>query len=63
MGSLITALGLVLVLEGLALVLLPGRLEEVLALIAEIGPEGRRRLGLVLVAMGVAVVALVRAFL
>ncbi|SOC07581.1 DUF2065 family protein [Rhodobacter maris] len=62
MASLVTALGLVLVIEGLALALAPRRIEEALALIAALGPEGRRRLGLAAVAAGVAVVALVRFF-
>ena len=62
METLLTALGLVLVIEGLALALAPSRIEEVLALLAALGPEGRRRLGLAAVATGVAVVALVRAF-
>ncbi|MFD2174074.1 DUF2065 family protein [Rhodobacter lacus] len=60
MTSLFTALGLVLVIEGLALALAPRRIEEVLALIAALGPEGRRRIGLAAVAAGVGVVALVR---
>ena len=56
-----TAFGLVLVIEGLALALAPSRIEEVLALLASLGPERRRMLGLVAVAAGVGVVALVRA--
>lgn len=55
-----TALGLVLVIEGLALALAPSRIEEALALLAALGPEGRRRLGLLAVAVGVAVVAIAR---
>ena len=61
MAAVFTALGLVLVIEGLALVLAPSRIVEVLALLASIGPEGRRRIGLAAVAAGVGVVALVRA--
>ena len=61
METVLTALGLVLVIEGLALALAPSRIEEVLAVLAALGPEGRRRLGLAAVAVGVAVVALVRA--
>lgn len=59
--ALFTALGLVLVIEGLALALAPSRIEEALALLAGLGPERRRTLGLIAVAAGVAVVALVRA--
>lgn len=61
MAAVFTALGLVLVIEGLALVLAPSRIEEVLALLASIGPVGRRRIGLAAVTAGVAIVALVRA--
>lgn len=62
MAMLFTALGLVLVIEGLALALAPARMEEALAVLAAIGVEARRRLGLLAVAAGVAVVALVRLF-
>ena len=59
--ALLTGLGLVLVIEGLALALAPSRIEEALALLASLGPERRRTLGLVAVAAGVGVVALMRA--
>lgn len=59
-AALFTALGLVLVIEGLALALAPSRIEEALAFLAALGPERRRLLGLGAVAAGVAVVALVR---
>jgi uncharacterized protein YjeT (DUF2065 family) len=62
MAALVTALGLVLVIEGLALALAPARIEEALALLAAIGPAARRNIGLVAVATGVAVVALGRFF-
>lgn len=62
MAAVFTALGLVLVIEGLALVLAPSRILEVLALLASLSPEGRRRIGLAAVAAGVGVVALVQAF-
>ena len=62
MAAVFTALGFVLVIEGLALVLAPSRIEEVLALLASIGPVGRRRIGLAAVAAGVGIVALVHAF-
>ncbi|ETD84103.1 DUF2065 family protein [Rhodobacter capsulatus] len=61
MAAVFTALGLVLVIEGLALVLAPSRIVEVLALLVSLGPVGRRRIGLAAVAAGVGVVALVRA--
>lgn len=60
MTTVILALGLVLVIEGLALVLAPARIETILALFAAMSVEQRRRLGLAAVATGVAVVALAR---
>ncbi|PTV94600.1 hypothetical protein C8J27_107131 [Rhodobacter aestuarii] len=63
MSAIFTALGLVFVIEGLALALAPSRFEEVLAFLVSLGPEARRRLGLISVAGGVAIVALVRVFI
>lgn len=60
MTWLILALGLVLVMEGLALALAPSRLEEVLALLARLSRDQRRMIGLGAVALGVALVALAR---
>lgn len=62
MATLATALGLVLVIEGLALALAPSRFEDLLAALAALGPERRRLIGLGAVAAGVALVSLVRAF-
>lgn len=62
MATLATALGLVLVIEGLALALAPSRFEDLLAALAALGPERRRLVGLGAVAAGVALVSLVRAF-
>ncbi len=59
---LATGLGLVLVIEGLVLALAPSRIEEMLATIAALSRDQRRMLGLVAVAAGVGLVALVRAF-
>jgi len=50
------ALGLVLVVEGLALALAPSRMEEVLQVIAAMGRDRRRMLGLVALAIGVGLV-------
>lgn len=50
----LTGLGLVLAFEGLALALAPSRIEEALDFLARIGPERRRMLGLVSLAIGVA---------
>jgi uncharacterized protein YjeT (DUF2065 family) len=60
MTWLILALGLVLVVEGLALALAPSRMEEVLALLARLSRDQRRLIGLGAVALGVALVALSR---
>jgi len=59
-GALLLGLGLVLVIEGAALMALPRRLEEVLELLARIPVEVRQRVGLGMVAAGVALVWLVR---
>ncbi|MCV2878191.1 DUF2065 domain-containing protein [Sedimentimonas flavescens] len=53
--TLIMGLGLVLVIEGLALALAPSRIEEALAFLSAIGPERRRALGLAALAVGVTV--------
>lgn len=58
--DVLTALGLVAVIEGLALALAPRRLDEVLAALAKMPPETRRVLGLGAIALGVAVVWLAR---
>ena len=58
--DLLTALGLVAVIEGLALALAPRRLDEVLAALAQLSPEARRTIGLGAVALGVLVVWIAR---
>ena len=50
------ALGLVLVVEGLAFALAPSRLEEIVALIARMPQETRRMIGLAMLAAGVVLV-------
>jgi len=50
------ALGLVLVVEGLALALAPSRMEEVLRLIVEMGRDRRRMVGLLALALGIVLV-------
>lgn len=54
------AIGLVLVVEGLAFALAPSRMEDLVALIARIPPETRRLIGLALLAAGVALIWLAR---
>lgn len=56
MSLLLLALGLVLVVEGLVLALLPARLDAILALVASLGPQRRRAIGLAALAAGVALV-------
>ncbi|MHC0053229.1 DUF2065 domain-containing protein [Actibacterium sp. D379-3] len=56
MAMLLLAIGLVLVVEGLVFALAPSRLDEMLAAIARLPVDTRRMLGLVAVALGVALV-------
>lgn len=63
MSEIITAIGLVFVIEGLAYALIPGGMKQILALMADMPDESIRNTGLVAVAMGVAVVWLARTFL
>lgn len=61
MSWALLALGLVLVVEGLALALAPSRLDDVLRLLAALGRDRRRLVGLLALALGVALIALARA--
>ncbi len=58
--TLLTGIALVLIVEGLVLALLPGRIEQALALLAAMRPETRRLVGLAALAAGTALVALAR---
>jgi uncharacterized protein len=58
----VTAIGLVLVIEGLALALAPSRIEDLLATFAAMSRDKRRALGLVALAIGVGLVWLGRSF-
>ena len=60
MSWVLLALGLVLVVEGLALALAPSRMEEALRLIVAMGRDRRRSLGLVALALGVVLVWLAK---
>lgn len=62
MRELITALGLVLVIEGIGYALAPGRFKAMMAKVAEIPEERLRTVGIVAVAVGVAVVWLARQY-
>lgn len=54
--DLVFGLGLVAVIEGLALALAPGRIREALEVIARMDPERRRLVGLLAVTAGIALV-------
>lgn len=60
MTWIILALGLVLVVEGLALALAPSRMEDVLRMIAAMGRDRRRAMGLICLALGVVLIWLAR---
>ena len=62
MAWLLTGLGLVLVIEGLALALAPSRIEEALEFLRDLGPARRRAMGLAALALGVAILWGLRAF-
>lgn len=61
MTLVLLAIGLVLVLEGLALALAPSRIEQILAFFAGLSRDQRRFMGLVALAIGVGLIALSRA--
>jgi uncharacterized protein YjeT (DUF2065 family) len=58
--SLVLAVALVLIVEGLVLALAPSRVEDALKLIASIPPETRRVLGFGAVVLGVLLLAIAR---
>ncbi len=60
--TIFLALGLVLVIEGLAYALAPSLVERLLEGLKQMSLEARRRFGLVSVALGVGIIWLVRAF-
>ena len=60
MTDILLALGLVLAIEGLVLALAPRRIEDALQLIASLGIDQRRGIGLGALALGVLIVWLVR---
>ena len=59
-ATLIMAVGLVLVIEGLVLALAPSRIEEILELIRALPVETRRNLGIAALALGIALIWLAR---
>jgi len=60
MSLIVFGLGMVLVVEGLALALAPSRIEDVLELLRRIPVEARRMIGLIAVTLSVAAIALAR---
>ena len=52
MTTLLLALGLVLILEGLVFALAPDRVEEMLRMLAALPPETRRLIGLLAITGG-----------
>jgi hypothetical protein len=60
MSLILLALGLVLVVEGLAFALAPSRIDDLLALIAAMSRDRRRALGLAALALGVTLIWLAR---
>lgn len=60
MTDILLALGLVLAVEGLVLALAPRRIEDALRMIAALGLDQRRGIGLAALALGVLIVWLVR---
>jgi uncharacterized protein YjeT (DUF2065 family) len=59
--TLLLGLGLVAIIEGLALALAPARMRDALEAIARMDPERRRLLGLLAVAVGITLVWAARA--
>ncbi len=60
MATMLWALGLVLIAEGLVLALLPGRLEGLLDALRAMPPEARRLAGLLALVAGVGLTVLAR---
>ncbi|TVP98242.1 MAG: DUF2065 domain-containing protein [Roseinatronobacter sp.] len=56
MHTLVLAIGLVLVFEGLVFVLAPRRIEDILRLLATMPIEARRMIGLVALVLGAVLV-------
>jgi hypothetical protein len=57
-ATILLAIGLVLIVEGLVLALAPQRFEEALAYLASLSPETRRLFGFFALVLGVALLAL-----
>ena len=62
-GTIILAIGLVLIIEGLVYALAPSLIEQMLAALRDIPPEARRLMGLLAMVTGLARVWLARSAL
>jgi uncharacterized protein YjeT (DUF2065 family) len=58
--TVLYALGLVLVVEGLVFALAPSRIEDALEMLRRLGRDARRLIGLTALAAGVALIGLAR---
>ena len=58
MQTIVLALGLVLIIEGLVFALAPSRIDELLRILAQMPVESRRLIGLTALALGAALVTL-----
>lgn len=61
MATALLALGLVLVVEGLVWAIAPRMIEDLLVALRQLGADQRRLVGLIAVALGVALVWMARA--
>ncbi len=60
MSEIVTAIGLVFVIEGLIYALMPGGMKQMMAMMRDLPEESLRNTGMVAVAIGVAVVWIAR---
>ncbi|MCC5984169.1 MAG: DUF2065 domain-containing protein [Rhodobacteraceae bacterium] len=58
METVVLALGLVLIIEGLVFALAPSRIDELLRFLAQLPDEARRLIGFTALALGAALVTL-----
>ncbi len=58
MSTIVLALGLVLIVEGLVFALAPSRIDDLLRLLAQMPVETRRLIGMTALALGAALVTL-----
>lgn len=61
-SEIVLALGLVVVIEGLALALAPKRWEDMIRIIAAMSYDKRRFIGLILISVGIVVIWIARRY-